>query len=97
MSKKLLFLFFLTGHLFAQISLPKLVSDGAVLQRDEPLKLWGHASPAEKITVALDGKQYKTKADARGNWALTLPPHPAGGPFEMQLKGKNTEIGRAHV
>ncbi|HMQ59065.1 MAG TPA: sialate O-acetylesterase [Flavilitoribacter sp.] len=90
MPKKLLFLFFLTGQLFAQISLPKLVSDGAILQRDEPLKLWGYASPAEKITVALDGKQYKTKADAQGNWALTLPPHPAGGPFEMQLKGKNT-------
>lgn len=89
MYKKLLLLFFIYSPAIAQITLPRLVSDGAVFQRDEPLKLWGYASPNEKITVTFVGKNYKTKADAHGDWALTLPPHPAGGPYEMILKGNN--------
>ncbi|MCB0840967.1 MAG: hypothetical protein KDD99_30070, partial [Bacteroidetes bacterium] len=73
----------------AQISLPKLVSDGAVLQRDQPLKIRGYASPEEKITITFDKKKYRTKADQNGNWTATLPAFQAGGPYEMVLKGKN--------
>ncbi|MEZ4850721.1 MAG: hypothetical protein R3B93_19305 [Bacteroidia bacterium] len=84
----LLFLL-LPFSLQAQISLPKLVSDGAVLQRDQPLKIWGYASPGEKITITFDKKKYRTKADQNGNWTTTLPANQAGGPYEMILKGKN--------
>jgi sialate O-acetylesterase len=75
----------------AQISLPRLVSDGAVLQRDEPLKLWGKASPKEKLTITIDGQKYKTQADATGSWVTTTKPHAAGGPYIIHIKGK-TEL-----
>ena len=44
----------------AQVRLPKLISDGMVLQRDAPLKIWGWAGPGEKITVQFNNKNYKT-------------------------------------
>lgn len=73
----------------AQIRLPKLVSDGMVLQRDKPLNIWGWASANEKIRVSFQGDEFKTSADAKGKWSLVLPPKPAGGPYTMRLKGKN--------
>lgn len=75
--------------LHAQIRLPKIISDGMILQRDASLKLWGWASPGEKITVSLQGKQYKATTDPTGNWSVTIPPTPAGGPHAIQIKGKD--------
>ena len=88
---KLLLTFFLANCLNsnAQISLPKLISDNMVLQRDKPIKIWGWASPKEKITVIFNKKSYKTIASENGKWDLALPSQPAGTGYEMLLKGKN--------
>ncbi|GAB3687792.1 sialate O-acetylesterase [Spirosoma flavus] len=72
----------------AQLRLPKLISDGMVLQRDVPLKIWGWAAPGERITVRFKNKNYKTVTEARGQWQLELPALPSGGPFTMEISGK---------
>ena len=71
----------------AQIRLPQLISDGIVLQRETPVKIWGWASPGEKITVQLStfNFQLSTFADANGNWELQLPPQKAGGPYTFRI------------
>ena len=73
----------------AQVRLPQLVSDHMVLQRDKPINLWGWASPSEKITITFDGKSYKTKADADSNWLIQLRATKAGGPYTMEIRGRN--------
>ena len=72
----------------AQLRLPKLISDGMVLQRDTKLKVWGWASPGEKITVQFQNERYKTVTDDDGKWQVSLPAFPAGGPYTMQIAGK---------
>lgn len=74
----------------AQIKLPKLISNGMVLQRNEELKIWGWASANESITLKLNSKTYNTKADKYGNWSLLLPKQKVGGPYQMVLEGSNT-------
>jgi sialate O-acetylesterase len=69
----------------AKVKLPHLISDGMVLQRDAPLKIWGWASPNEKIGIIFLDKSYNTKADKKGNWSIDLPPHNAGGSYTMQV------------
>ncbi|MCU4165765.1 sialate O-acetylesterase [Carboxylicivirga caseinilyticus] len=69
----------------AAVKLPRLVSNGMILQRDEPLKIWGWADPSEKVTVKFLDKIYKTKADKAGNWQLELAPALAGGPYTMEI------------
>ena len=92
--KKALFLLVLVLHipiLRCQIKLPKLISDGAVLQRGTEIKIWGWASPEEEISVHFKNKVYLTKTDNQGNWHITMPAQKAGGPYKMELKGgKNT-------
>jgi sialate O-acetylesterase len=76
----------------AEVMLPKLFSDHAVLQRDVAVPVWGWASPGEQVTVEIAGQVLKTKAGKDGNWQVRLAPHAAGGPFEMTVKGKNTIV-----
>lgn len=76
----------------ADIRLPRLVSSGMVLQRDAEVKIWGWADPQEKITLQLGTQTFDTVADAQGQWSITLPPNPAGGPHDMTLKGNKTLV-----
>jgi sialate O-acetylesterase len=69
----------------AAVKLPRLISNGMVLQRDAPLKIWGWADPSEKVKVEFIGKTYQAKADKQGNWKLDLPTIPAGGPYTMKV------------
>ncbi len=78
--------------LFAQLKLPKLVSDGMILQRDVKLTIWGWADQNETITIDFKGKSYQTVADSSGEWQLMLPEQKAGGPYEMQIKGEKEAI-----
>lgn len=78
--------------LFAQLRLPRLVSDGMVLQRDTKLNIWGWAKSNETIVIDFKGKTYHTVANAAGEWKIVLPEQKAGGPFEMQVKGEKEEI-----
>lgn len=76
----------------AQISLPKLFADHAVLQRDVEVPVWGWASPGEKITIQIAGQILTAKAGKDGRWSVRLAPHPAGGPFDMTITGKNALV-----
>jgi sialate O-acetylesterase len=72
-----------------QIKLPRLVRDSMILQREANIKIWGWAAKDEKITVKFNNKTYKTKADGGGNWTVMLLPMKAGGPYAMDITGKN--------
>lgn len=73
----------------AQLRLPKLISDGMVLQRDTPLRIWGWAAPSERITVRFNNRTYKTVTEANGEWQVKLPSMTAGGPFTMEIGGNS--------
>src|SRR5665647_58247 len=84
-----LLLLILTGSVVANVRLPKLISNGMVLQCDANVKIWGWADPSEKIAISIDGKNYNTTSTENGDWQLTLSTHNAGGPFTMILEGNN--------
>ncbi|MBN2744831.1 MAG: hypothetical protein JXR39_13145 [Marinilabiliaceae bacterium] len=67
------------------VKLPRLVSNGMVLQRGVKLPIWGWANGGEKITIEFNGKRYQAKADKLGNWQTTLPAMEAGGPYVMKI------------
>ncbi len=75
----------LSATAFGELKLPKLVSDGMVLQRDAEVRIWGWATPGEKVSVKFLGLEYSAMTGADGNWQIRLPKLPAGGPYEMQI------------
>ncbi len=64
---------------FADVNLPRLLGDGAILQRDKPLTIWGWAEEGEKVTVSFAGKEKSTQT-VGGKWQVTFPARKAGGP-----------------
>lgn len=69
----------------AAVRLPRILSDGVVLQRNDTIRVWGWADAGEKVSVKLDKKKASTQADADGKWMIKLPPHKAGGPYELTV------------
>jgi sialate O-acetylesterase len=87
----------------AQVKVPRLVSDGMVLQREMPIRIWGWASPGEKITIKFDGETASGTTDDRGKWVVVLSSKKAGGPYAMDINGinhiwlKNIMVGEVWV
>jgi len=78
---------------FSQVRLPRLVSDGMVLQRDAGVKIWGWAAAAdEKVTINFNGKTYSDTTGKDGKWAAMLSGLKAGGPYSMEINGSNRII-----
>jgi len=88
----LLISFLSTITLHGQVRLPKLVSDGMVLQRDADVKVWGWAAPGEKVVVNFMDASYSAETRNDGMWSVTLPKLKAGGPYEMQITASNNII-----
>lgn len=80
----------ITTIAFCQVRLPKLISDGMVLQRDTKIKIWGWSAPNEKILLDFINKTYKIKANNQGEWEIQLASQKAGGPYTMNIKASNT-------
>jgi sialate O-acetylesterase len=64
--------------------------DHAVLQRDQPVSVWGTAAPAQTVTVSFASQNVTTQADTQGRWKATLAAMPAGGPYVL---GVHTSSG----
>ena len=82
MKKRIVFLLTSTAlsttALHAEVKPNSLFSDGAVLQRDQKIPVWGTARDGEKITVEFQGQKVATTA-ANGKWSVHLDPLKAGG------------------
>jgi sialate O-acetylesterase len=77
---------------FSQVRLPRLISDGMVLQRGDSVKIWGWAAPAENVIVHFTDKMYQTTADADGKWMVLLSRLEPGGPYTMQIEASNSIV-----
>lgn len=72
----------------ADVRLPRLVSDGLVLQQGKPVTLWGWADDGEQVQVSLGDRQQTTTAKD-GRWQLEFKPLKAGQRLQIQVQGKN--------
>jgi len=75
----------------AEVVPARLFQDGMVLQRNQPIKVWGKADGGEKVSVSFKGKKYTATADASGHWMVTMPQQKAGGPYVMTIGQQKIE------
>ncbi|WP_317126273.1 sialate O-acetylesterase [Spirosoma sordidisoli] len=81
----------------AQVRLARLFSDHVVLQRGQPLPVWGWAKPAEAVTVTMAGQTQKAKAGPDGKWRVTFSPLQAGGPHTLSVTAKSGKAAASDV
>lgn len=73
----------------ADVTLPRLLSDGVILQRDMTPRLWGWADDGERVEVLLDGESVSSAIARGGRWQVLLPAQSAGGPHRIDIHGTN--------
>jgi hypothetical protein len=81
----------------AELGLARIFSDHAVLQRDQPIAVWGTADAGRKLAVTLGGRTVDGSADAHGKWKVQLPPQPAGGPYTLTVTSNGQTVSRADI
>ncbi len=73
-------------YICSKIRLPRIISDGMVLQRNTEVKVWGWAPAGEAVTVRFMSKVYHACADVNGEWLVILEAAEAGGPYNMDIE-----------
>ncbi|MBL4675563.1 MAG: sialate O-acetylesterase [Mucilaginibacter sp.] len=58
----------------AQTRLPAIVGSNMILQRNQPVPVWGWAAPGEKIVVEFSGQAIKAVAGKDSLWRVNLSP-----------------------
>lgn len=76
----------------AELKLPAMFSDSMVLQRDQPVKVWGWATGGARVLVSFADQKLSTTADAEGRWAVELSALDAGGPHSLVIGGDGTSV-----
>jgi sialate O-acetylesterase len=79
------------GVVSADVSLPNVFNHNMVLQRGQPVPVWGWAAPDEPVTVSFAGQSKKTVAGKDGAWRLVLGALQASvDPATFTVSGANT-------
>jgi sialate O-acetylesterase len=76
----------------ADVRVAKIFSSHAVLQRDQPIHIWGWAEPGETVSASLNGVAGSAPANRLGRWDVYLAPQKAGGPYQLVVSGKNRVV-----
>jgi sialate O-acetylesterase len=84
--------------ILAEVKLPAIFSDHAVLQRDMKVPIWGWAEPGEQVSVAIAGQSHTATADDNGKWRVTLEPLSVGDkPLQLVVEGKDSRLERNDI
>jgi sialate O-acetylesterase len=63
-----------------------LFRDHAVLQRDQPVNVWGWARPGADVTLSFASTSTRATANPAGRWDARIPAMPAGGPYVLTAR-----------
>ena len=93
------FLLICTSATFAKIKLPSIISSNMVLQRNTSVKIWGWATPGEKITVRTSWflETLKITTPENGRWEIAIKTTLSKEPQTIQLKSNESNINLENI
>ena len=81
----------MAGHLSAQLKIANVFSNDMVLQRDQPVRIWGTADNGTLITLQFAGQTKQCTTELNRKWMITLSPMPASAQAQEMLVYTATE------
>ncbi len=81
----------------AQLNVSAVFSDHAVVQRDQPLVVWGEAEPGAKVSVSFGSETAGAVTGGDGRWRVTLKSQAASmSPQTMSIRSGGQTIERTN-
>jgi len=81
----------------AELEVASFFGDHMVLQRDQPLPVWGKANPGAEVTVAFRQSAATAVAGEDGRWMVKLPAQGLGEPAELRISSGGRTIALTDV
>jgi sialate O-acetylesterase len=77
----------------AQLSIAKVIANNMVLQRNQPVPIWGSSKAGDAVTVNFNKQEKKTITGSDGNWKIILDAMTASAtPQQMIIKTEASTI-----
>ena len=94
-----IFLLFSSTATFAKIKLPSIIASNMVLQRNTSVKIWGWATPGEKITVKTSWitEPFKVTTPINGRWEIAVKTTLSKAPQTIQFKSIESNINLENI
>lgn len=70
------------------LRLPRLISDGMVLQQKKKVHIWGWDEPGCEVMLSFLGKEYMATTGEDGKFSFFLDALAPGGPYTMEMKDR---------
>lgn len=70
----------------AQLQVSKLFNNGAILQRDVVVPIWGKANAEDSVFVSIGAVIDTVVSDINGNWDAEIPAYSSGGPYSISVR-----------
>lgn len=76
---------------FGGLKLPSIFTDNMVLQRNQPIVIYGNANGGDKVEITLNNHKEVVTTNLYGKWKATFPAMKSGGTHQINItsNGKN--------
>ena len=81
----------------AELSLPKIFGNNMLVQRSEPVRVWGKCDPKGTVQVSFGARNAIAHAAADGSWQISLEPLPAGGPYTLTVRAEGDTVTLTNI
>lgn len=81
----------ITGD-YGGLFLSDVFANDMVLQRDQPIPVFGSANAQEEVMVTFNHQVKKTRAAGDGKWKINFTALPAGGPYSLIVASAHRRI-----
>lgn len=81
---------------FSQLEIAKVFSSNMILQRDEPVTVWGKAAPGKIVEINLGVIIRKTAVGKDSVWKVSLPKQPASNQPQSLLISSGDTVVQFH-
>jgi sialate O-acetylesterase len=82
---------------YGELSLPKIFGSHMLVQRGEPVRIWGKCDPNGTVQVSFESRQATAHAANDGNWQVSLDAVPAGGPYTLTVRAATEVVTLTNV
>lgn len=82
---------------FGGLQLASVFSDNMVLQRNQPIQVYGTANGGDVVEITFNQQKKKTITDKYGKWILSFPAMKHGGPYEMNISCEEKNIALNNI
>jgi sialate O-acetylesterase len=94
----------LTGAVFlactsahAEVWLPKIFGNNMLVQRDQPVRVWGKCDPNGTVQVSFGSRHATAHAGVDGSWQVSLDSVPVGGPYSLTVRAEGNGLALTNI